>query len=622
MKYFSLLLFSLCFGFSLAAKSIAYPSLGAVADKLFKNYDVPESTNDKKLQFAKKPEGWVVTWVDETQFPEVILQEELFWSAKKRKYQKLVLFKSGETVDAQKKIADFLAARAIYECSRDAYYGYIGWDQDVISHFASMDKLSDTLLESLARAYSNYAYSFTDHNFSYVISQPKLTEELRLDSFIHYQQLELGVYNKLRKQNLQYEMIVGNSNTTYSDQVMAFYDYLFLYGKEKIADSYFAEELYDPLILEFAQNSLSSCNDNAILFTWGDNDTFPFEYLQFIKGFRTDVTIINLGLLNIPSTIQQVAKGKGKALPVKFSYDMNRYSNDASEYFQMENIEQFPVSYGKFISKSYMQNIHGEGQSGDYSYYNYPQASIRFPSQLLFSSDYSTLIPDSNLTLSIPKTSLRRSDFAQLDIIMSNLSERPIYYTNCCGELNIGIDNYLYNVGMISRVIPLRSTDDNKLLFGQYAVPGVMYNNLMNVNINWIPGIDKYCGRIFVNNFQVEYILLAMDTALHQYEKSIALLNHCDSLFPNAQWASNPTWAYGVQVYYQCGEFIKGDRIALQMLIDFEKKIQDKKSPPDETEKQQMILAAGIIKDQAMRFHRTDVDEKAISFLLKYKTLE
>lgn len=64
-------------------------------------------------------------------------------------------------------------------------------------------------------------------------------------------------------------------------------------------------------VLETNRSMLMSCSLNSILFTNGDDDTFPMWYLQEIENVRKDVTIINLSLLNVPFYIKYLRDFKG-----------------------------------------------------------------------------------------------------------------------------------------------------------------------------------------------------------------------------------------------------------------------------------------------------------------------
>lgn len=83
--------------------------------------------------------------------------------------------------------------------------------------------------------------------------------------------------------------------------------------------------------LEYGVNMLESCEPDAILFSYGDNDTFPLWYAQYVRGIRPDVRVINMSILNAPWYIKQL-RDQPPAVPIGLSDDFidNQLTADAS----------------------------------------------------------------------------------------------------------------------------------------------------------------------------------------------------------------------------------------------------------------------------------------------------
>ena len=80
--------------------------------------------------------------------------------------------------------------------------------------------------------------------------------------------------------------------------------------------------------LEFAINYLESVEENAIIFTQGDNDTYPLWYAQEVEGIRNDVRDVNLSLLGVDWYIDQLHNKANKAMPVKLQHTKEDYLGD------------------------------------------------------------------------------------------------------------------------------------------------------------------------------------------------------------------------------------------------------------------------------------------------------
>ena len=97
--------------------------------------------------------------------------------------------------------------------------------------------------------------------------------------------------------------------------------------------------------LAMAENYLNSCAPNAILFTNGDNDTFPLWYAQEVEGMRTDVRVVNLSLLNTDWYIDQMKRKAYNSDPVPFSMSKERYRQGNHDVTYLIEDPSFKNSY-------------------------------------------------------------------------------------------------------------------------------------------------------------------------------------------------------------------------------------------------------------------------------------
>ncbi len=214
---------------------------------------------------------------------------------------------------------------------------------------------------------------------------------------------------------------------------------------------------------DHAYNMLSSCDSNAILLTYGDNDTYPLWYLQEIEGFRKDVRIINFNLLGTDWQNEQLnfKVNDAAALPVIWKPEHYRggklnyinYMEDPrvpkDRYFSLEEIINFLISPENTIDRGGKQ-------------YNYlPTRNLLIPinkdavikSGLVKQSD-SASIPG-EIRFQFKGNAASRADLALMNIIAGQAKTgwtRPIYMTS--GTPNLGLDAYFRSEGPLRKLVP------------------------------------------------------------------------------------------------------------------------------------------------------------------------
>ncbi|MBB6501201.1 DUF2723 domain-containing protein [Pedobacter cryoconitis] len=239
---------------------------------------------------------------------------------------------------------------------------------------------------------------------------------------------------------------------------------------------------------DMAYNYLISCPPNAILFTYGDNDTYSLWYDQEVEGIRPDVRIVNLSLFSGDWYIRQMQKkmNQSEPLPITMPYDKYKegvrdviYYNDqqVAGAVEVKDIFDFITSDDKQFQVQY--------QNGEYGNY-LPTKNFKLtinPDEVVKNgvvpADQKGKLVKS-MEWVFPANYITKEKLAMIDILAHNHWKRPICFTTTAGEDNLmGLQSYLYKEGFTYHLIPLEkdTTIRNQL---SKTNTMVMYNNIMN----------------------------------------------------------------------------------------------------------------------------------------------
>jgi len=237
--------------------------------------------------------------------------------------------------------------------------------------------------------------------------------------------------------------------------------------------------------LTMARMYLDSIDENAIIFTIGDNDTFALWYVQQIEKYRTDVRVINTSLLATDWYIDQMKRKafKSEAIPSQLTHEWYNGKNDA---IFLREVTQDTINIKTWMN--YIQNedsrTMAELQSGS-MINTFPSKYVRIPVDkqnvlkynIVDRSEANEIVD--HIDIEIGDQVLYKNRLLMLDIIANNNWERPIYFTGG----SFGDDDYLWMKdylqleGVTYKLVPIQTPLDPRNPFDMGRVnTEKMYN--------------------------------------------------------------------------------------------------------------------------------------------------
>ncbi|BDD03135.1 glycosyltransferase family 117 protein [Aureibacter tunicatorum] len=238
--------------------------------------------------------------------------------------------------------------------------------------------------------------------------------------------------------------------------------------------------------VDSAKNFLDSCAPNAIIFTGGDNDTFPLWYVQEVEGYRTDVRVIVLSYFNTDWYIEQMMRRAYESQPLPFSFSEEDIQQGGPNDYILYNpnagikgaidAKQY-ISLLRKKSPALLLPTRGGGTVNTVPsktmFYNIDTAQVQklgiVPEQY---KDH--IVPQ--MTWNLKKNAIEKNTLMIIDLITNSNWERPIYFNNTSLQ-GVGIDlkEYVIQEGAAYRLLPIKNPNPNR----EFVDTDLMYENMM-----------------------------------------------------------------------------------------------------------------------------------------------
>ena len=381
---------------------------------------------------------------------------------------------------------------------------------------------------------------------------------------------------------------------------------------------------------DYAANFLNSVDENAIIFTYGDNDTYPLWYAQEVEGIRPDVRVVNLSLIAVDWYIDLLRYKMNDSPPINLTLSQDKIRGRLRNQIPYYNISNpngdvnrdRPTSLDQFMEMLATDNpVPLRSGASLMAQYNTRNVFINVNPNDLARAPW--LVPEGEqaqqrIPIRIDPSRILKDELAILDIINANFYERPIYWAVTCQRSKLmGLEPFLELEGLALKLTATRNPG-NEQQYGIIGSGGINENKTYEVVMNdWRWGnfdnVDTHISSSYapaVQSMQI-VILRTMETLLEKgnTEEALKLGDKYFAAFPDRNFPFFYQSYLMLQPYMQARQMDRALPIIEQLAINVADKLDFHASLDAETlatsyrqeNVQAEAIARGLIQNARIR---------------------
>lgn len=343
------------------------------------------------------------------------------------------------------------------------------------------------------------------------------------------------------------------------------------------------------MTIDFAKNYLNSCPKNAILFTNGDNDTYPLWYAQNVENYRTDVRVVNYSLLGASEYANGLRQQAYESAPIKFTFTPEQYISGTRDYIRFNANKRFSqtepnelLTVMQFLASD---NPNDQVFDGEKNVNYLPTKKFKMTLDIQKWIDNKWIDPNdtvnrvNEVVFDLPGNALYKNGLLLLDIIANNVNERPICFTTTTGaDVYMNMMEYFELRGLIYRLVPYKTPSEGQNRYGR-IVNDTLYKLLVET-YKW-GGMEDH--EMYVDDkaklvpYNVRNHFGRLANSLYQAgdkKRAIEVLDHSLKSIPDENMPFSYNMLEYIDLYYRCEAPEKAEKLMDVLATDAAQKVR------------------------------------------------